>query len=186
MCIFIVEFQWETVCDFCIFIDSIYHFFLFSSVPNVPPVVEVDLTTSSLGDLVQNMNDVTNREKEVQRQQVNTSNNNFTQKKLTGIPFLARFNSFSSIISINLHTHTQWLSYFVESSRRQPSSYNLDTRRCESLLGESRFHTQTVSPIHLDSLHQIFQIHSPMFNSFLRFSNPNEFKWKFFDSNQSE
>ncbi|CAF3973305.1 unnamed protein product, partial [Rotaria sp. Silwood1] len=36
----------------------------------IPSVNEVDVTTSTLNELVQNMNDITNREKELQRQQV--------------------------------------------------------------------------------------------------------------------
>ncbi|CAF5059002.1 unnamed protein product, partial [Rotaria sp. Silwood1] len=35
----------------------------------IPSVNEVDVTTSTLNELVQNMNDITNREKELQRQQ---------------------------------------------------------------------------------------------------------------------
>ncbi len=38
--------------------------------PTIPLINEVDITTSTLNELVQNMNDVTNREKELQRQQV--------------------------------------------------------------------------------------------------------------------
>ncbi len=40
----------------------------------IPLINEVDVLTSTLNDLVQNMNDITNREKELQRQQVLTLN----------------------------------------------------------------------------------------------------------------
>ena len=38
--------------------------------PTIPAIMEADITTCTLNDLVQNMNDITNREKELQRQQV--------------------------------------------------------------------------------------------------------------------
>jgi hypothetical protein len=41
-----------------------------NNTPTIPLINEVDITTSTLNELVQNMNDVTNREKELQRQQV--------------------------------------------------------------------------------------------------------------------
>ncbi|CAF4342927.1 unnamed protein product, partial [Adineta steineri] len=41
-----------------------------STTPTIPLVPEVDVTTSTINELVQNMNDITNREKELQRQQV--------------------------------------------------------------------------------------------------------------------
>ncbi|CAF3137563.1 unnamed protein product [Rotaria socialis] len=41
-----------------------------SNTPTIPPVNEVDVTTSTLNELVQNMNDITNREKELQCQQL--------------------------------------------------------------------------------------------------------------------
>lgn len=38
--------------------------------PSIPPINEVDVLTSNLNDVVQNMNDITAREREIQRQQV--------------------------------------------------------------------------------------------------------------------
>jgi hypothetical protein len=49
---------------------SINMILLYRNTPTIAPINEVDITTSTLNDLVQNMNDITNREKELQRQQV--------------------------------------------------------------------------------------------------------------------
>ncbi len=49
---------------------SINMILFYRNTPTIAPINEVDITTSTLNDLVQNMNDITNREKELQRQQV--------------------------------------------------------------------------------------------------------------------
>ncbi|CAF0974116.1 unnamed protein product [Adineta steineri] len=46
-----------------------------STTPTIPLVPEVDVTTSTINELVQNMNDITNREKELQRQQLSQVEN---------------------------------------------------------------------------------------------------------------
>jgi hypothetical protein len=51
-------------------IDLFNSILFFRSIPTIAPINEVDISTCSLNELVQNMNDITNREREVQRQQV--------------------------------------------------------------------------------------------------------------------
>jgi hypothetical protein len=45
-------------------------FLFYRNIPTIALINEVDITTTTLNELVQNMNDITNREKELQRQQV--------------------------------------------------------------------------------------------------------------------
>lgn len=54
----------------------------FRNSSSIPPITEVDVITTSLNELVQNMNDITDREKELQRQQV------FTNSHISFHPFV--------------------------------------------------------------------------------------------------
>ncbi|CAF1039731.1 unnamed protein product [Adineta steineri] len=113
-----------------------------STTPTIPLVPEVDVTTSTINELVQNMNDITNREKELQRQQLS----------------LIRFQATSPLIFTLLSSDCRTLLKVLVSSLRHITWILADVKiSSENLVTQPKQFTPSITILYIKFFKYILQ-----------------------------
>ncbi|CAF3484934.1 unnamed protein product [Rotaria sp. Silwood1] len=107
----------------------------------IPSVNEVDVTTSTLNELVQNMNDITNREKELQRQQLS----------------LIRFQATSPLIYTLSSNDCRTLLKVLVSSLRHITWILADVKISENLVSQPKQFSPSITILYIKFFKYILQ-----------------------------